>query len=274
MPTIIKQCQPNNKMEITLAGKRALIGGSTSGIGKAIALQMAQSGASITLMARNETRLKKLLEVLPAHNGRQHQYLVVDFTDFENYREHMQHYFRNNQVDILVNNTQGPISGSALEVSINDYQKAFDLLFKTTVLNTELALKGMIQNQWGRIVNVASISVKEPLPYLALSNSIRAAVVTWAKTLATEVGKHGITINSILTGYFDTERLTHINTKKAEQMGVPLNKVVHEMITKVPLQRIGKPEEYGFLATFLASEKAAFITGTNIPIDGGLLKSL
>ncbi|WP_338039486.1 SDR family oxidoreductase [Maribacter litopenaei] len=156
----------------------------------------------------------------------------------------------------------------------SDYQEAFDLLFKTVVLTTELALKGMIKNKWGRIINVASVSVKEPLPYLALSNSIRAAVVTWAKTLASDVGKYRITVNNLLTGYFDTDRIAQLNAKKAEQMDIPESQVRTEMEQKVPLQRIGDPLEYGYLATFLASDKAAFISGTNIPIDGGLLKSL
>jgi 3-oxoacyl-[acyl-carrier protein] reductase len=151
---------------------------------------------------------------------------------------------------------------------------AFDLLFKSVVYTTQLALKHMMQNKWGRIINVASISVKEPLGYLALSNTIRAAVVTWAKSLANEVAPDKITVNNILTGYFDTERITDLNKKKSEQMGIPLDKVRKAMEDQVPLKRIGDPIEYGYLVAFLASDKAAYITGTNIPIDGGLLKSL
>ncbi|MEO0526852.1 MAG: SDR family oxidoreductase, partial [Bacteroidota bacterium] len=158
--------------------------------------------------------------------------------------------------------------------STDDYQEAFDLLFKSVVFTTELALKHMMKQHYGRIINVASISVKEPLTYLALSNSIRAALVTWAKTLATDVGAYGITVNNILTGYFDTERIAQLNKTKAEQLGIPIDEVRADMEARVPLKRIGDPKEYGYLATFLASEQAAYITGTNIPIDGGLLKSL
>ncbi|PIB28222.1 SDR family oxidoreductase [Maribacter sp. 4G9] len=261
-------------MNISLQGKKALVGGSSAGIGKAIATQLAESGASVTLMSRNRDKLNNIVSQLPTDQGQKHQFLTVDFSDFPVFQKTMEDYFIANTVDILVNNTQGPPAGSALEKNVADYQTAFDLLFKTVVWTTELALQGMIKNKWGRIINVASISVKEPLSYLALSNSIRAAVVTWAKSLATDVGKYQITVNSVLTGYFDTDRIAQLNAKKAEQMGVPESQVRTEMEQKVPLHRIGDPKEYGYLATFLASDKAAFITGTNIPIDGGLLKSL
>ena len=261
-------------MNISLKNKKALVGGSSSGIGKAIAKQLAASGASVTLMSRSENKLKGIVAELPTANGQKHNYLVVDFTDFKAYQKIISRYFEENAVDILVNNTQGPEAGSALEKIVSDYQEAFDLLFKTVVLTTELALAQMQKNNWGRIINVASVSVKEPLSNLALSNTIRAAVTTWAKSLATDVGICKITVNNILTGYFDTGRIAQLNAKKAEQLGISENEVRTEMESRVPLKRIGKPEEYGCLVTFLASDKAAYITGTNIPIDGGLLKSL
>ncbi|WP_339712062.1 SDR family oxidoreductase [uncultured Kriegella sp.] len=261
-------------MNISLKNKKALIGGSSSGIGRAIAEQLAESGATVTLMARNKDKLKAILSKLPTADGQKHQYLLVDFNDFEGYKKVISAYFENNAVDILINNTQGPSGGGALEKDVNDYQDAFDLLFKTVVFTSELALKQMQVNAWGRIINVASISVKEPLSYLALSNSIRAAVTTWAKTLASDVGQYGITVNNVLTGYFDTDRIAQLNTKKAEKMGVTPEEVLKEMEARVPVGRIGDPKEYGHLVAFLASEKAAYITGTNIPIDGGLLKSM
>lgn len=261
-------------MKISLKNKKALVGGSSGGIGKAIAQQLATCGASVTLMARNEDKLKAALESLATSEGQSHQYLVVDFSDYEGYKKSISTYFESNSVDILVNNTQGPSAGNALEKNVDDYQNAFDLLFKTVVFTTELALPKMIQNQWGRVINVASISVKEPLSYLALSNSIRASLVTWAKSLATDVGEKQITVNSILTGYFDTERIAQLNSKKAEQLGISEEEVLADMKSKVPLKRIGDPKEYGYLVAFLASDNAAFITGTQIPIDGGLLKSL
>ncbi|WP_031427431.1 SDR family oxidoreductase [Flavimarina sp. Hel_I_48] len=261
-------------MQINLAHKKALVGGSSAGIGKAIAYQLAASGASVTLMSHSEEKLKRIVADLPTHQGQNHKYLVVDFNDFEAYKRLISGYFEEHSIDILINNTQGPPAGTALEIQVVDYQNAFDLLFKITVLNTELALKNMQKNKWGRIINVASVSVREPLSYLVLSNSIRAAVVTWAKSLAAEVGKDQITVNSVLTGYFDTQRIADLNAKKAKEQNSSADKVLQEMESKVPVGRIGKPEEYGFLVAFLASEQASYITGTQIPIDGGLLKSI
>nr|WP_297911430.1 SDR family oxidoreductase [uncultured Allomuricauda sp.] len=261
-------------MEISLLGKNALVGGSSKGIGKAIALQLAASGANVTLMARNEKAMELLARDMDRSKGQMHDYLVVDFSDFASFKKTISAFFETRTVSILVNNTQGPEPGSALEKEVEDYQKAFDLLFKSVVFTTELALRGMVERRWGRIINVASISVKEPLNYLALSNSIRAALVTWAKSLAIDVGKDNITVNSILTGYFDTDRIAGLNAKKAEKMGVSPEEVRDSMKAQVPLKRIGDPEEYGFLVAFLASDHAWYVTGTNIPIDGGLLKSL
>jgi 3-oxoacyl-[acyl-carrier protein] reductase len=261
-------------MQVSLKGRKALIGGSSGGIGKAIAIQLAKSGANVTLMARNADKMEDIINTLPTDQGQRHGYLVVDFSEFEAYNNSISAYFKDHTVDILVNNTQGPPAGSALEKKVTDYQQAFDLLFKTTVLTTELALVQMRKQQWGRIINVASVSVKEPLGYLALSNSIRAAVVTWGKSLANDVGPEGITVNSVLTGYFDTDRIAQLNAKKAEQLGIAPAAVRADMESKVPVGRIGDPAEYGYLVAFLASDKAAYVTGTQIPIDGGLLKSL
>ena len=132
----------------------------------------------------------------------------------------------------------------------------------------------MKKNNWGRILNMVSISVKEPLSYLALSNSIRGSVVTWAKTLANDVADCNITVNNILTGYFQTERIEELNLEKAKKLDVPINQIYESMKNQVPMKRIGQPEEFAYLASFLCSDKANYITGINIPIDGGLIKSL
>ena len=261
-------------MIVSLKGKNALVGGSSRGIGLAISQQLAESGASVTVMARSETTLKKIVSQMPLNEiGQRHKYLVVDFSNFDSYKKVIEEYFRSNKVDILVNNTQGPKAGTPMEKDITAYQEAFDVLFKSVVYTTQLALEHMKTKQWGRIINVASVSVKEPLSYLVLSNTIRAAVVAWAKSLATEAGPFNITVNSILTGYFDTERLTELNQKKAEQQKIPVSEVKEHMKAQVPLKRLGEPEEYGYLVAFLASEQASYITGSNIPIDGGLLRS-
>ncbi|MEO0506624.1 MAG: SDR family oxidoreductase [Bacteroidota bacterium] len=261
-------------MKIDLSGKNALVGGSTSGIGLAIAQQLAESGAKVTLLSRTEEKLQKVVSSLPTPTGQMHQYLAVDFSDFASFSERIKEFFEENTIDILVNNTQGPPAGGALEQSVDTYQNAFDLLFKSVALTTELALNHMMQQKWGRVITVSSISIKEPLNYLALSNSIRSAVVAWAKSLAYDVAPHGITVNNVLTGYFDTDRIAQLNATKAEKMGVEASEVRKTMEEQVPMKRIGDPVEFAYLATFLASEKSAYITGTNIPIDGGLLKSM
>jgi 3-oxoacyl-[acyl-carrier protein] reductase len=260
-------------MQISLKGKHALIGGSSKGIGRAVAEQLARSGARVTLVARSEELLRKIAGGLQSATGQPHAYLVADYTDLPSYQAAIKAYLKEHPADILVNNTQGPPAGTSLEKDIEDYQEAFDLLFKSVVFTTLEALPHMRNQGWGRIINIASVSVREPLGYLALSNSIRAALVSWAKTLAGDVGPDGITVNSVLTGYFNTERLKGLNEKKAETMGIPPEKVTEKLISQVPARRLGKPEEYGYLVAFLASEAASYLTGTAIPLDGGLLKS-
>ncbi len=258
-------------MKIDLTGKKALVGGSSKGIGLGIATELANSGASVCLMARNESRLKEIVAQLPSPNN--HSYLVVDFSKFEDFKIKIEEYVKNNQVDILINNTQGPPAGNSLSKNIDSYQEAFDLLFKSVVHTTSLVIPGMQKNKWGRIINVTSVSVKEPLNYLVLSNSIRSAVVAWAKSLSVDLGPDGITVNSILTGYFDTERIKELNKEKSKSLNISEAEVLDKMKSLVPASRLGRPEEYGYLVSFLSSDNAAYINGASIPIDGGLLKS-
>ncbi len=260
-------------MTIDLKGKHALVGGSSKGIGAAIAKQLALCGARVTLAARSGERLSEWTASLRKETGLDHAYLQVDYTQKDAYFERIGEFLERDPVDILVNNTQGPPAGTSLEMAAEDYQMAFDLLFQSVVHTTRCALPHMQSQRWGRIVNVASVSVREPLGYLALSNSMRAAMVSWAKTLASDVGPDRITVNSILTGYFDTERLASLNAAKARQMGIPEEEVIAELKSRVPLRRLGKPEEYGYLVSFLASEQASYMTGSVIPLDGGLLRS-
>ena len=261
-------------MEIDLTGKFALVGGSTDGIGKAIATRLAASGASVCIMARNKSKLEKVVNELDRSRNQKHKFLEVDFSNYNLFSKSIKYFFETNHIDVLVNNTQGPEGGSALEKSIDDYQSAFDLLFKCAVKTSLLALTNMRDKKWGRIINVASISVKEPLNYLVLSNSLRSALVTWSKTLSVDIAKFNITINNVLTGYFNTERLKQLNSKKAEKLGINISTIEDKIKDTIPMKRFGNPEEYANLVCFLASEKSDYITGINIPIDGGFLKSL
>jgi len=261
-------------MKIDLRNKKALVGASTEGLGKAIAHQLALCGASVTLMARNEDKLNKVLSELNTDFNQKHQCIVTDFYDFKSFEKTTANYFKNNQIDILINNTNGPESGSVFDKNTGDYQKAFDLLFKTTNHITMLAIDNMKKNKYGRIINATSITVKEPISYLVLSNSIRSAVVTWAKTLASEIAPYGVTVNNILTGKFDTKRIQELNQNQATQKGISIEENLNFMVNDIPVGRLGKSEEFAHLVTFLASEYASYITGTNITIDGGLMKSL
>ena len=261
-------------MKINLNGKKALVGGSSRGLGFAVAKQLALSGASVTLMSRNEKKLKEIVANLENETKVKHNYLIVDFNNFDSYKKIISTFLSNNPIDILVNNTQGPKPGDVESLSIDDYQNAFDLLFKSVVHTTSAALPYMKKNSWGRVLNMVSISVKEPLSYLALSNTIRGSVVTWAKTLANDVASDNITVNNILTGYFKTERIEELNFEKAKKLNISIDQVFDTMKNQVPMKRIGNPEEFGYLASFLCSDNASYITGINIPIDGGLIKSL
>jgi 3-oxoacyl-[acyl-carrier protein] reductase len=261
-------------MNINLEGKKALVGGSSKGLGKAIAIRLAECGASVTLMARNEEMMKQVIAGMPSGKGQRHEYRVVDYMDFESFRKIADSFFAENKIDILVNNTNGPSTGTALTKAIEDYQKAFDLLFKVACHLTLSALPGMKENGFGRIINVASMSVKEPIPHLVLSNTVRSALVSWSKSLSRDVAAWGITVNSLVTGYFDTERLNETNKEQAAQHNMSLDDWKERMAADVPAKRLGRPEEFGYLTAFLASDLASYITGASIPIDGGLLRGI
>ena len=261
-------------MKINLKNKRALIGGSSKGLGYAVAKQLAACGAEVTLVSRNESLLKKNIIELKELTGNEHNYLVVDYNNSQGYKKIIDDFFKTNTIDILINNTQGPPAGDVLSVVESDYEQAFNLLFQNIVNTSMAAIKGMKENNWGRIINMTSVSVKEPLSYLALSNTIRSAVTSWGKTLSIESGKYNITVNNVLTGFFNTERLNQLNEEKAKKFNIKTNEVFEKMSEMVPLKRIGEPEEFAYLIAFLSSNYSSYINGVNIPIDGGLLKSM
>jgi len=261
-------------MNIDLTGKTALVGGSSKGLGKAVALQLAECGANVTLMARNEEKLRKSMTDLPAGPGQQHGYLVVDYNDFGSFRKITEEWFTCHSVDILVNNTNGPAPGTVLEKKPEDYQQAFDLLFQVGCHLSLSALPGMKKKGYGRIINIASMTVREPIPHLVLSNSMRSAWVSWSKSLSREVAADGITVNSILTGYFDTERLNETNARSAALNNMSMEAWKERMASDIPAKRLGNPAEFGYLTAFLVSDLAAYITGASIPIDGGWMKGI
>ncbi len=261
-------------MHISLQHKTALVGGATQGLGKAITEQLAKSGATVTVLARNEEKLINVVKELATPYLQKHNYVVADFSDFDDYKQRLANFFQHHHIDILVNNTNGPKAGTVLDNDEHDYQSAFNLLFQTVQYTTGLALPNMRKQGYGRIINLTSRTVKEPVDNLVLSNTIRAAVVAWGKTLSRAMGKYGITVNNILTGNFDTERLKELFELQAQNSGSTLAQITRSAEADIPLQRLGRPEELAALVTFLASEQASYITGTSIPVDGGLTKSI
>ncbi|WP_207421862.1 SDR family oxidoreductase [Desertivirga brevis] len=261
-------------MNLDLTGKRALVCGSTQGIGKASAMELALLGASVTLVARNEEKLKEVIKQLPADDTESHHFIVADFTQPEDLKAKVADYIERNPIDILVNNTGGPAGGLAIEAELEEYTKAFSQHVICNQILAQLLIPNMRQAGWGRIINIISTSVKTPLKGLGVSNTIRAAVANWAKTLSFELGGLGITVNNVLPGSAMTGRLESLINSRAEKEGKTSEQVKAEMIKEIPAGKIGTPEDVAAAVAFLASPAANYINGINIPVDGGRTASL
>lgn len=263
-------------MNLNLEGKNALVCGSSKGIGKAIALELAQLGANITLVARSEDILKANLLELNNSNNQNHDYFVADFSKPEELKTKLKNHLtqRKNPYQILINNTGGPPGGMISEAQESAFLDAFNLHLVSNHVVTTALIDGMKQSKYGRIVNVISTSVKAPLKGLGVSNTIRGAVANWSKTMANELGTFGITVNNVLPGATATDRLSNIISNKANKSGQNIETTENAMKAQIPLGRFGKPEEIASGAAFLCTPAAAYITGTNLVIDGGRTASL
>lgn len=262
-------------MIIDLTGKRALVCGSSQGIGKATAIQLATMGASITLLARNRETLEVLQRELPTSANQKHDVLVADFSQPEELRNTIAAYVQaGNQIQILINNTGGPSGGELLADSTQKFMDTFQQHLICNHILAQAVVPGMKESNYGRIINIISTSVKVPLPNLGVSNTIRGAVANWAKTLANELGKFGITVNNVLPGATATQRLASIISNKSAKVGASEDIVSEEMKKEIPLQRFAQPEEIAYAVAFLASPSAAYINGINLPVDGGRTASL
>ena len=260
-------------MNLELNNKYALVCGSTAGIGKATALALAAEGTTITLIARNEEKLKAALKELPQQ--RNHNYIVADFSNPEELRQKVNDYItQHHGFHILVNNTGGPAAGPVFSANISDFESAFTQHLKCNHVLAQTVVPYMKTEGFGRIINVISTSVKQPLDGLGVSNTIRGAVANWSKTLANELAQFGVTVNNVLPGATGTERLTQIIKNKANKTGKTEDEATTAMKNAVPAKRFAKPEETADAITFLASERAAYINGINLPVDGGRTKSL
>jgi 3-oxoacyl-[acyl-carrier protein] reductase len=261
-------------MNLDLTGKYAVVCGSTQGIGKAAAIELAALGATVTLLARDEQKLRHVLEGLPADQHQQHGYLVADFSTPRLVEAAIQKRVAHQPVHILVNNTGGPPGGQAIDAPVEEFIQAFsDHLICNQVL-VQAVVPVMKREQYGRIINIISTSVKIPLKGLGVSNTIRGAVASWAKTLSIELGGFGITVNNVLPGATMTGRLEALVKSKAEKSGKSYEAVMDSMIAEIPAGRVGSPHEVAAAVAFLASPAAAYINGINIPVDGGRTGSL
>jgi 3-oxoacyl-[acyl-carrier protein] reductase len=253
-------------MRIDLTGKTALVCGSTAGIGKASAMQLAAAGAKVILLARNEEKLKHTLSELP---GTDHAIYQADFADNDSVAAAASRIAAEHTVHILVNNTGGPPAGPAHLAKPEEFLVAFQNHLINNHNLMQAMLPGMKSSGYGRVINIISTSVKMPLHNLGVSNTIRGAVGNWAKTLANELASSGITVNNVLPGATETERLSSIIQNKSSKLAVAEDEVKQEMLAEIPAARFGKPEEVAYAVCFLASDKASYINGTNVVVDGG-----
>jgi 3-oxoacyl-[acyl-carrier protein] reductase len=259
---------------LSLVGKTALISGSTQGIGLASAQALASLGASCILLARNEASLETAVASLPVAQGQQHSYLVADFSKPEELRATATAFFKDHSIHILINNTGGPAAGPITDAVTDAFLAAFNQHLICNHILTTLAAPGMKAAGWGRIINIISTSVKIPLKGLGVSNTIRGAVASWAKTMSVELAPAGITVNNVLPGATATGRLEAIINNKSGKTGASKEEVSGEMLHEIPAGRFGAPEEIAAVVAFLASDAAGYVNGTSIPVDGGRTGSI
>jgi len=262
-------------MNLDLSGKRALVCGSTSGIGRACAIELAGLGASVTLAARDPSKLKEAVGALPRKGPQPHDSVVADFSKpGEAAMAVVGAADASRPWVILVNNTGGPPPGPALGATPEQLHAALDAMLVSAQLLTQALAPGMKGAKFGRVINITSTSVKAPIPNLGLSNIIRAAVTNWAKSLSQELGPFGITVNNVLPGYTATERLGSLVKSRAGKQGVSEAEVERQMKSDIPAGRFGEAGEIAAAVAFLATPAAAYISGINLPVDGGRLQSL
>ncbi len=261
-------------MNLSLLNKNALVGGGSAGIGRAIAVELAALGANVILMARTETALQQAVLLLDTSQGQQHGYLVADFADSMALLRSVTALLERQPVHILINNTGGPPGGPITTATSEAFLSAYHNHLICNQLLAQAVLPGMKDGAFGRIVNIISTSVKEPLDGLGVSNATRWAVAGWAKTWANEVGPFGITVNNVLPGYTATGRLQEIIEKRAAAAQLTTQEIETQFKSHLPLRRFAEPEEVAAAVAFLASPAAAYINGINLPVDGGRTKSL
>jgi 3-oxoacyl-[acyl-carrier protein] reductase len=256
---------------VALAGRRALVGGGSRGIGRACAWELARRGAAVIVTARDEDALRQVVDELPKEAGQNHGCLVSDFADPRSLESKIKVLLADGPIHVLINNTGGPPSGSLLDAGAEDFLRALTMHVVCYQTLARALLPGMKQTGFGRIVNIISTSVLTPIRGLGVSNTTRAAVANWARTLADEVAPFGVTVNNVLPGFTDTARLRSLLQKRADQAGLSVEEVIRAAKEQIPMKRFADPSEIAAVVGFLASPAASYLTGVNLPVDGGRL---
>ena len=258
-------------MDTGMPGKVALICGASRGLGWACAKELSDEGALVILLSRNKVLLSERVQEIRSR-GRDAEFISADLSEIKEIAAAAEkaESFRG-KVDIVVNNAGGPPSGPNLSFKPDAWEHAFKQNFLSAEELTKFLIPEMAERGWGRIINLTSITVKQPVDNLILSNSIRMAVIGWAKTLSLEFAASGVTVNNIATGYTLTERINELATVKAEQSGKSVDEVISGMASRIPMKRMAKPEEIASAVAFLASDSAAYITDITLPVDGGYI---
>ena len=268
------QKDKHTRMDLNLTNKNALVCGSSKGIGKAVAIELATLGANITLVARSGDILAEVKNELPKVRGQKHDFLVADFNDPVDLKKKAHNLVHVKPIHILINNTGGPPSGLITEASTDEFLQAYNNHLVCSHLLVQCVLKGMKQENYGRIINIISTSVKAPIPGLGVSNTTRGAVASWAKTLANELAPFGITVNNILPGSTKTGRLEAIIRERAEKTETLFITETKKWLEDIPMRRFADASEIANVAAFLASPAASYVTGVSMPVDGGRTKSM
>ena len=255
--------------------KHALVCGSSKGIGASTAIELAKLGVTITLLARDKESLSNVLERLDTSRQQKHNFIIADFDDPHKLKDTIdQHVANNPTIHILINNSGGPKPGPIMDANLQDFISAFKRHLICNHILVQAVVPKMKEARFGRIINITSTSVKEPIKGLGISNTIRGAVANWAKTLSFELGEFGITVNNILPGYTDTQRLKEIFLNKSKKSNYDIESIISDAHSQIPLGRFADPKETAKAICFLASEDASYINGINLPVDGGRLSTL
>jgi len=261
-------------MNLSLKEKNAVVCGSTQGIGLAIAKELALLGAHCTLVARNEEALKKVIGELDSSQGQHHNFLVADFSKPDEVRTTIEEHVKQQAVHILINNTGGPPAGMIMDAKEEEFLRAFNQHLLCNHILTKAVVPSMKKDGYGRIINIISTTVRIPLKNLGVSNTIRGAVASWAKTMANELGQFGITVNNLLPGNISTQRLSSLIDTNARVANTDKERIEQAMKNEIPMKRFGDPSEIAAVAAFLASPAGSYVSGVSIPVDGGKTGSI